>query len=167
MWAFAGVERKMASANSSFNEGAVPCIHAPLAGPPFILSVRSRVQGHLEWVATATLSREHLDMCVVPGNSPVFWSRTPSLECSRASSCGSVGLLCDSYFAASRREWTRAALRSVCAFSTTFGSHFVEDLWSDLQGKAASPGERQRRVRKARLAKPSGLCSLDKYIQLF
>ncbi len=74
-------------------------------------------------------------------DSPVFWSHTPGWGCSRASSCGSAAPRYGSYSAASRRGWTQAVPRSVCAFSPTFGSHSLEDLWSDLRGKAASPGK--------------------------
>lgn len=75
--------------------------------------------------------------------SPVFWSHTPGSGCSQVSSCGSVGLRCGSCFAASHHGWTQAAPRSVCAFSPTFGSRSVEDLWFDLQGKGASPAKKE------------------------
>lgn len=73
---------------------------------------------------------------------PVFWSHTPGSECSQASSCGSVVLRCGSYYVAWHHGWTPAAPRSVCAFSPTFGSRSVEDLWFDLQGKAALPAKK-------------------------
>lgn len=73
----------------------------------------------------------------VTNNIPVYEFRTPSLRCSPVSSFGSAVLQYGSCSGAGRRGWTPAALRSVCAFLPSFGSHSLEDLWFDRQGREA------------------------------
>lgn len=71
--------------------------------------------------------------------SPVCVFHTQGSGCSQVSSCGSAGPRCGSYCVCARRGWIPAALRSACAFSPSFGSRCVEDLWFDRQGTEAWP----------------------------
>lgn len=74
---------------------------------------------------------------------PVSESHTPGLGCSPISSCGIAVQLYGSCSAAARHGWTPAALRSVCAFLPSFGSHFLEDLWFDRLGREAWSANKQ------------------------
>lgn len=91
-----------------------------------------------------------------PWHLPASWSHTPGSGCSQASSYGSAVLRCGSCSAASRRGWTQAAPRSVCAFSLTFGSRSVEDSWFDRRGTGASPASERRSVQQCILVSGYG-----------
>lgn len=73
------------------------------------------------------------------GYLPVCVFHTQGSGYSQVSSCGSAGPRCGSYCVCARRGWTPAALSSAYAFSPSFGSRCVEDLWFDRRGMEAWP----------------------------